>query len=132
VGKSTIEELKLLAAKLSGKVVQNINSTFTGGGVAEILSRMVPLLQQLGVDARWSIIQGNVDFYQVTKKFHNALHGRPERITEQDYALFKETTREILKNWSSLEILSMCTTRSRGSHQPEKRDRQEMDLAVSY
>ncbi len=97
MGRSTIEELRLLAAKLSGKVVQNINSTFTGGGVAEILSRMVPLLQQLGVDARWSIIQGNVDFYQVTKKFHNALHGRPERITEQDYVLFKETTQRNIK-----------------------------------
>ncbi len=97
MGRSTIEELRLLAAKLSGKVVQNINSTFTGGGVAEILTRMVPLLQQLGVDARWSIIQGNVDFYQVTKKFHNALHGRPERITEQDYVLFKETTQRNIK-----------------------------------
>ncbi|MBI4187543.1 MAG: glycosyltransferase [Chloroflexi bacterium] len=93
VGRSTIEELRLLGAKLSGKVVQTINSTFSGGGVAEILSRMVPLLEQLGVDTRWSVIKGNDDFFQVTKKFHNALHGRQEKITEHDFAVFMETTK---------------------------------------
>jgi trehalose synthase len=51
---------------------------------------MVPLLGQLGVDARWNIIKGNEAFFQVTKKFHNALHGRAEKITEEDYALFEE------------------------------------------
>ena len=81
VGRSTIEELRALAERLSGKVIQNINSTFTGGGVAEILTRMVPLLNQLGVDARWTTISGNEEFFSVTKKFHNALHGRKEHIS---------------------------------------------------
>jgi len=101
VGKSTIAELKLLASKLSGKVIQNINSTFVGGGVAEILSRMLPLLGQLGVDARWNIIKGDNDFFKVTKKFHNALHGRLETITANDYAVFQETTR---KNIEEMEL----------------------------
>jgi len=91
----------LLAAKLSGKVIQNINSTFSGGGVAEILSRMVPLLQQLGVDARWNIIKGSDEFFQVTKKFHNALHGRPERISAKDFTLYLKTTH---KNIAELEL----------------------------
>jgi len=91
----------LLSAKLSGKVIQNINSTFAGGGVAEILSRMVPLMGQLGVDARWNIIKGSEEFFQVTKKFHNALHGRQERITKQDFTLFMETTR---KNIQEMEL----------------------------
>jgi trehalose synthase len=82
----------MLADKLSGKVIQNINSTFTGGGVAEILSRMMPLLGQLGVDARWNVIKGNDEFFRVTKKFHNALHARQEVITAEDFARFKETT----------------------------------------
>jgi trehalose synthase len=90
-----------LAEKLSGKVVQNINSTFSGGGVAEILNRMIPLLGQLGVDARWNVIKGDTDFFQVTKKFHNALHSRTERITPDDYAIFTETTR---KNTEALEL----------------------------
>lgn len=101
MGKSTIAELKLLASKLSGKVIQNINSTFVGGGVAEILSRMLPLLGQLGVDARWNIIKGDNDFFKVTKKFHNALHGRLETITANDYAVFQETTR---KNIEEMEL----------------------------
>ncbi len=87
----------MLSAKLSGKVIQNINSTFSGGGVAEILSRMVPLLEQLGVDARWDVIKGSEQFFQVTKKFHNALHGRQEKITKDDFALFLETTQKNIR-----------------------------------
>ena len=74
-----------------------MNSTFTGGGVAEILTRMVPLLTQLGIDARWSVIQGDNDFFQVTKKFHNALHGRREEITDGDLALFMQTAERNMK-----------------------------------
>lgn len=90
VGRSTIEELRALAGRLSGKVIQNINSTFTGGGVAEILTRMVPLLNQLGVDAQWTTIKGSEEFFGVTKKFHNALHGREEHISSADFSLFLE------------------------------------------
>jgi trehalose synthase len=82
-------------------VIQNINSTFTGGGVAEILSRLVPLLGQLGVDARWNVIKGDDTFFQVTKKFHNALHGREESIIPEDFAIFQETTQ---KNLMEMEL----------------------------
>ncbi len=101
VGKSTIEELRLISAKLQGRIIQNINSTFTGGGVAELLSRMVPLLQQLGVDARWNIIEATPDFYKVTKKFHNLLHGRPEEISDGDYRIFIDVTG---RNIGQLEV----------------------------
>jgi len=77
--------------------VQNINSTFSGGGVAEILSRMVPLLSQLGVDARWNVIKGTEEFFQVTKKFHNALHGKQEKITSKDFSLFMEVSQANIK-----------------------------------
>ncbi len=96
MGKSAIDELRLLASRLPAKIVQNINSTFSGGGVAEILSRMVPLMGQLGVDARWSIIKGSEDFFNVTKKFHNALHGRRSTITPGEFELFLETTQKNL------------------------------------
>jgi len=85
-----------LAEELGGKVVQNINSTFIGGGVAEILEHMVPLLNQLGVDTRWDVIQGSEEFFGVTKKFHNALHGKDEKISKEDFALFSETTQKNL------------------------------------
>ena len=88
VGRSVIEELELLAAHLKGVVVQNINSTAVGGGVAEILTRFIPLLRELGVDARWDVIKGDRRFFEVTKKFHNALHGRAEEISDGMYEFF--------------------------------------------
>ena len=92
VGQSVIDDLRLIAERLKGKVIQNINSTSVGGGVAEILNRMVPLLRELGVDARWDLIKGGKQFFEVTKKFHNALHGKPEEITQQDLDIFMETS----------------------------------------
>ena len=97
VGRSCLEELRILAEELAGKIVQNINSTFVGGGVAEILEHMVPLLNQLGVDARWDVIQGSDEFFEVTKKFHNALHGKEEKISPDDFALFTEVTQQNLE-----------------------------------
>lgn len=92
VGESIIEELRLLGKKLEGRVIQTINSTAVGGGVAEILNRMIPLLQELGVDAHWDVIKGGEDFFKVTKKIHNALHGRAEKITPKMYKTFTETS----------------------------------------
>ncbi len=89
--------MRLLGEKLSGKVVQNISSTFTGGGVAEILSHMVPLLDQVGLDAHWDVIHGSEEFFQVTKKLHNALHGREENISPEEYSLFMETSRKNMR-----------------------------------
>jgi trehalose synthase len=97
-GKSVIEELSLLGDKLSGKKIQTINSTAVGGGVAEILSRMIPLLKELGVDAHWDLIRGGERFFEATKRFHNALHGRKEPITEDDYKVFLQTTDENIRN----------------------------------
>jgi trehalose synthase len=92
VGQPTIDDLRLLAEKLNGKVVQHINSTAVGGGVAEILNRMVPLLKEIGVDTRWDLIKGGEDFFAVTKKFHNVLHGKADEVTQQDFNIFMETS----------------------------------------
>jgi trehalose synthase len=94
VGPAEIEELYLLSRHLRGTAVQNINSTAVGGGVAEILSRMVPLLKQLGVDARWDVIKGDERFFVVTKKFHNALHGVQTQISSEELDLFIEVNRQ--------------------------------------
>lgn len=92
VGQSVIDDLRLLAGKLRGKTIQNINSTAVGGGVAEILNRMIPLLHDLEVDTRWNVIKGGEQFFGVTKKFHNALHGLAEDIGPRDYDIFRETS----------------------------------------
>lgn len=100
VGKDRIDELKLLAQKLKGKTIQNINSTAVGGGVAEILSKLVPLLNGLGVDTKWDVIKGGTDFFKVTKKIHNALHGTKERITRANIKTFLETSQSNINQMS--------------------------------
>jgi len=92
VGQSVIDDLQLLADKLKGKTIQHINSTSVGGGVAEILNRMVPLLKELGVETRWDVIRGGEQFFEVTKKFHNALHSRTEDIIQRDFDIFMEVS----------------------------------------
>lgn len=94
VGQSIIDDLKLIAEKLKGKVIQHINSTAVGGGVAEILNCTLPLLQELGVNTRWDVIRGGKQFFEVTKKFHNALHGKAEEINQKDFNIFMETSQK--------------------------------------
>ena len=77
IGHAEVDELRALAGRLGGRSVKMVNSTSVGGGVAEILNRMVPLLHELGVPTRWDVITGGNDFFEITKAFHNALHGAP-------------------------------------------------------
>ncbi len=98
VGRPTIEEIHQLAERLKGRKVKMVNSTAIGGGVAEILHRLVPLLNEIGVQTQWEVIKGGEDFFAVTKKVHNALHGEPVPLTPRMKEIFLEVNRENLKN----------------------------------
>ena len=98
VGRQVVDELRYLAERVRGRRVQHINSTAAGGGVAEILHRLVPLLQELGLPTRWDVIKGNDAFFQVTKKMHNALHGQGGDLTWQEARTYLETTADNLKH----------------------------------
>ncbi|MFC1522252.1 glycosyltransferase [Elusimicrobiota bacterium] len=102
-GMHTIDELRHLAQRLKDKSVLYVNSTAYGGGVAEILIQMVPLLKELGVSTRWEVIKGSEEFFNVTKKFHNALHGVPADVTAKDFKVFEETTE---KNLAEMDLNS--------------------------
>src|SRR3989338_891322 len=93
-GASTIEELRGLGKRLAGQRVAMVNSTRVGGGVAEILDRMVPLLEELGLRVRWEVVEGSEPFYRVTKAFHNALHGKQEAIAPEMFQLFLDVGRQ--------------------------------------
>lgn len=97
VGHHTLEELYLLAERLKGKRVKMVNSTAIGGGVAEILHQLVPLLNDLGIQTQWEVIKGGEDFFVVTKKIHNGLHGESVSITEKMKEAFLEVSRENLE-----------------------------------
>ncbi|OGU69195.1 MAG: glycosyl transferase family 1 [Ignavibacteria bacterium RBG_16_36_9] len=91
VGSDIIDELELYAAKLKNVTVQNINSTAVGGGVAEILTNMIPLLQELGINAKWDVIKGGEKFFEITKKMHNALHGQQGNFSQEEIDNYLET-----------------------------------------
>jgi trehalose synthase len=88
VGAAEIGELRFLARKLKGKTVKMVNSTAVGGGVAEMLNRLVPLLGELEVSTHWEVITGGNDFFEVTKAFHNALHGAEYELTRAAREIF--------------------------------------------
>jgi len=94
VGRNVIEELELLADQVAGKVIQHVNSTSLGGGVAELLNRIVPLSKELGIDNRWDQITGEEKFFTITKNIHNSLHGAALELTEEDIDFFLETNRK--------------------------------------
>ena len=94
VGAETISTIYKKARKLYNKHIININSTFQGGGVAEILSRMVPMMNRVGVNTGWRILHGNPAFFDVTKKFHNALQGGDINLSPMKTKLYLETNQE--------------------------------------
>jgi trehalose synthase len=98
VGPEIIDELKVAADQIKHRRLQHINSTLVGGGVAELLDRMVPLFRELGVETSWDVIKGEAPFFEVTKAFHNALHGGTETITEAMLETYRETTAQNLQS----------------------------------
>lgn len=88
VGAADVEELRFLARALQGKSVKMVNSTAVGGGVAEILSQLVPLLNEVEVKTHWEVITGGNDFFEVTKAFHNALQGSDFKLPHNARDIF--------------------------------------------
>jgi trehalose synthase len=97
VGDQTIDEIEQLARDLRGVRICHLNSTGFGGGVAELLSRLVPLSRALRLDASWRLIQGTPEFFQVTKAIHNSLQGARYPLSEMDKAIYLHVNRESAK-----------------------------------
>jgi trehalose synthase len=88
VGAAEVDELHFLGREVKGKTVKMVNSTAVGGGVAEILNRLIPLLGEMEIPTHWDVITGGNDFFEVTKAFHNALHGSEYHLTRQAQEIF--------------------------------------------
>lgn len=93
-GPEVIEELQKLARPLAGRTVVHVNSSRVGGGVAEILARLVPLSEELGLETRWEVIEAPPEFYAVTKGFHNALQGSPTPMAPRQLDLYQQVNQE--------------------------------------
>lgn len=96
------EEIEELAARLQGKKVAMINATTFGGGVAEKLHSLVPLIKDLGIHLDWWVFEGSLEFYQVTKVLHNRLQGQEGSMTPQEVEIFDQYNRAnaaTMANW---------------------------------
>jgi trehalose synthase len=108
IGQPELDEIRFLARQLRGKTVKMVNSTAVGGGVAEILNRLIPLMNELEIPTRWDVITGGNDFYEVTKGFHNALHGAEYNLTQQIKDIFmsyNEQNRERMEFTEDLFVI---------------------------
>jgi trehalose synthase len=108
VGQAMLDSLRFLARELKGKKIKMVNSTAVGGGVAEMLNRLVPLLSELEVETHWDVITGGNDFFEVTKAFHNALHGSSYELTKaaQDiFLMYNEQNRGRMKFEEELVVI---------------------------
>lgn len=91
-GADVIGHLRQLAEPLRGCKVVHVNSTRVGGGVAEILEKLVPLTRELGVDASWEVITGSEEFFVCTKQMHNALQGNRVDIAPALLQAYEDTS----------------------------------------
>ncbi|MFA4700427.1 trehalose synthase [Pyrococcus kukulkanii] len=99
IGEENIMKIKTLGEDLLEKSIAHVNSTSFGGGVAEILHNLVPLMRSLGLDARWFVIEGENAFFSVTKSIHNALQGNKDiKLTKEMIDLYLKTNKYNAEN----------------------------------
>jgi trehalose synthase len=107
-GRSLIQEIKDLAEPLKGLKVLHVSATAFGGGVSEILYTLIPLMRDVGLEAEWQVILGREEFYNVTKRLHNALQGNPDSLTEEEWKVYERfnalNATEIAGGWDVIIV----------------------------
>ena len=94
IGDQEYNEIKELGDKLKGKEITHVNATAFGGGVAEILHRLIPLMECVGLKCKWQVIEGDTDFFTITKtKFHNGLQGKDVTLSEAEKRVYIENNK---------------------------------------
>jgi trehalose synthase len=94
IGRESMERIREKAGKLRGLRVANFNSTYYGGGVAEMISSLTLLMNSLGLRTEWRVIQGRPDFFSITKKMHNALQGGEIDLSSIKKEIFEQVIYE--------------------------------------
>jgi trehalose synthase len=123
VGRPLVEEIKELAEPLEGHKVLHVSATAFGGGVSEILYALVPLMRDVGLDAEWQVMLGREEFYNVTKRLHNALQGNPQGLDGEEWKIFERynamNATEIESGWDTIIVHDPQPAAIR-RHVPEK------------
>lgn len=93
----TLDLIYKLGERLHGKSMLHVNSTKMGGGVAEMLHRLIPMFREMGIEAKWEVISGTPFFFKTTKSFHNALQGDAAVLTEEMFEEYRRVNHENAK-----------------------------------
>ena len=84
VPEEQLDRVQRLASELKGVRIMNVHSSADGGGVAEILHSLVPLMRDVGLDAQWMVMPGNEEFFGTTKRLHNLLQGADGALSKKE------------------------------------------------
>jgi trehalose synthase len=107
-GRPLIQEIRDLAGDLNGLRVLHLSATAFGGGVAEILYTLVPLMKDVGLEAEWQVMLGREEFYNATKRLHNALQGNPDSLSEEEWEIYERynalNATEISGDWDVIIV----------------------------
>jgi trehalose synthase len=107
-GRPLIQEIRELAEPLKGLRVLHLSATAFGGGVAEILYTLIPLMNDVGIDAQWEVMLGREEFYNVTKRLHNALQGNPDSLSDEEWKIFERynalNATEVSADWDVIIV----------------------------
>jgi len=95
-----------------GKHIVHVNSTYQGGGVAEILYSLVLLMNDVGIDTGWRILHGSPDFFNITKKFHNALQGDNLNLSDRKKVLYLQVNDHFCAVYAPSPRLRDCSRSS--------------------
>jgi trehalose synthase len=126
VGRDLIEEIRALAEPLQGARVVHVSATSFGGGVAEILYTLVPLMKDVGLDCEWQVIYGREEFFNATKLMHNALQGNPQDLSAEEWETWQRynemNARKLAPGWDvalihdpqPAALLSLVPEKARG------------------
>jgi trehalose synthase len=108
VGRPLVQEIRDLAEELAGLKVLHLSATAFGGGVSEILYTLIPLMNDVGIEADWQVMLGREEFYNATKRLHNALQGNPESLTDEEWEVYfrynERNAAEIESGWDVIIV----------------------------
>ena len=88
-GRPLIADIREIAEGLQGLRVLHLSATAFGGGVSEILYTLIPLMNDVGIEAEWQVMLGREEFYNATKRLHNALQGNPDSLSDEEWKIFE-------------------------------------------
>ncbi|MFO7654656.1 MAG: glycosyltransferase [Candidatus Krumholzibacteriia bacterium] len=127
VGQDVIDHIERLVHPLQGLKVVHVNSTRVGGGVAEILAKLVPFMQELGLEVHWEVITGDESFYECTKRFHNALQGNrvemPAALLEAYERVNRDNAERLRERLAAADVVVIHDPQPAAllSHVPERK-----------